>query len=108
MSQHHQLIKNDPRWKRARAYCLDRDGQACLECGETEGLEADHVIRLADAPELAFDLDNLQTLCTDCHDEKEREYAKRQLERAEWINPAYPELKAKEKESDRETVTLFL
>lgn len=115
MSQHHQLIKNDQRWKRARADCLDRDGSACVECGETEGLEVDHIVRLEDAPELAFDLDNLQTLCTECHDEKERQYAARQLERVEWIHPEYKQLielienaKQEKENDDDETVTLFL
>lgn len=112
MSKHHQLIKNDPRWKRARADCLDRDGHACVRCGLTDGLEADHMVRLSEAPELAYDLDNLQTLCTECHDEKEREYQAQQLERREWINPRYPEIKAlrdaKQEREDSEPVTLVL
>lgn len=108
MSQHHQLIKNDPRWKEAKRLCHERDGWACVQCGETENLEADHITRLADAPELAFDLDNLQTLCELCHDQKEREYAAGQLERVEWIHDRYSELKTMRNKRESETVTLFL
>jgi len=108
VSRHHQLIKNDPRWKEAKRLCHERDGWACVECDETDQLEADHIVRLAEAPELAFDLDNLQTLCESCHDQKEREYQARQLERVEWISDAYPELKELRKNESEESVTLFL
>jgi 5-methylcytosine-specific restriction endonuclease McrA len=108
VSQHHARIKNSREWKTARADCLDRDGHACIRCGETEGLEADHIVRLVDAPELAFDLENLQTLCTDCHDEKEREYAAALTERRPYVNASYPELKPIEEKDSEETVTLFL
>lgn len=108
MSRHHQLIKNDPRWKEAKRLCHERAGWACILCGETERLEADHIVRLAEAPELAFDLENLQTLCESCHDQKEREYQAQQLERVEWISDSYPELKAIRKKETEESVTLFL
>ena len=99
MSRHHQLIKNDPRWKAARQACLERDDWTCVGYGDQLGctgadgkLEADHVTRLEDAPELAFDLDNLQTLCIPCHKQKEREYAESRLIRNAWVHSDYPEL----------------
>ena len=92
VSQHHNKIKNDPRWKEAKAACHERDGWACIECGSTEDLQCDHIIRIADAMELAFELDNLQTLCGEHHRQKEREYESRRLVRVNWINPRYPEL----------------
>lgn len=91
MSRNHEQIKNDPRWKRARADCLARDDHACVVCGATEDLQADHIIELDQAPELAFDLDNLQTLCQPHHTEKGRN--KGPIERMTWLNPNYPELK---------------
>lgn len=94
MSKHHALIKNDPRWHAARAECFDRDGSACVECGATERLEADHIVRISDDMALAFDVDNLQTLCRLCHNEKERRYEENKLIRVEWINPAYKELES--------------
>ena len=102
MSQHHQQIKNDPRWHAARAACLERDGHACVRCYATAdqltprnpfatGLQVDHIIRISDGGE-PFELDNLQTLCEDCHEEKEKEYDERISVRISWVNPRYPEL----------------
>lgn len=91
MSKHHAQIKNDPRWKAAKQECHDRDGWACVVCGETEGIQADHILRLSEYPDLAFDVDNLQTLCEYHHQEKERTNDTKVI-RNTWINPAYPEL----------------
>lgn len=72
MSKHHDAIRG-PRWDAAKAACKGRDGHACIWCGATEALEVDHIIELhtldLDADDtLAYDLDNLRTLCTACHD----------------------------------------
>lgn len=107
MSRHHQQIRNDPRWKAARSACLDRDGHACVgyqqPCGSVDRLQVDHVIELHVRPDLAFDLDNLQTLCHDCHTLKGRDDDAGRLIRNTWLNPAYPELQdliETEKETD--------
>lgn len=89
MSKHHDAIKNDPRWKAARAACLDRDDHACVECGSDERLEADHIIELAVAPELAFELENLRTLCRTCHEKRSAAGVGGKIKRVEWINPKY-------------------
>lgn len=90
MSKHHDRIKNDPRWKAVRAACLERDGYACVECGSTEQLQADHILELALHPDLAFELDNLQTLCQPCHEEKGKTgNAKQEINRMQWVNPKY-------------------
>lgn len=91
MSRHHDAIKNDPRWKAARADCLARDGHACVECGAEDRLEADHIIELATAPELAFDVDNLRTLCRPCHERRTAAGLIGNIERHPWINPRYAE-----------------
>lgn len=80
MSRHHDQIKNDPRWKAARSACLERDGYTCADChrtaedlahlGPAHQLQADHLVELWQAPELAFDLDNLLTRCGDCNRRK--------------------------------------
>ena len=44
------------------AYC--RDNHHCVECGETKGLEAHHII------EDIEELNNLVTLCHRCHKRK--------------------------------------
>ena len=102
MSRHHDKIKNDPRWKAARAAAVERDGWTCVRCDRHRdelvpriagmtGLQVDHIIRISDGGE-PFALDNLQTLCEDCHEEKEKEYDARAHIRISWVNPRYPEL----------------
>lgn len=105
MSQHHQLIKNDPRWKEARQACFERDGWACVDCGTTEDLQADHdrvplSVCLAD-PELehlAYDVDNLATRCgpkaNGCNQRKGDQLDQAATVRQLWVNAAYPEVAA--------------
>lgn len=50
------------------------------------------MVRLSEDESLAFDLDNLVTLCRPCHTEKEKQYEESKLVRVEWINDRYPEL----------------
>ena len=104
MSRHHDRIKNDPRWKAARLETLERDAYTCTctgcavcghGCTATEALEVDHVEDLATvldtAPELAWELENLRTLCRPCHQEKDTTAA---TTRNPWVHPAWPELAA--------------
>jgi 5-methylcytosine-specific restriction protein A len=102
MSRHHEAIKNDPRWKAARAATLERDGYSCVLCQAVDvAFQVDHVYDLAlilrdhdggrlPDDSLAFDLDNLRTLCVPCHQAKPTQ----SLVRNTWVNPAYPELLA--------------
>ena len=61
---------HDHRWRGLRLQALRRDGWRCVVCGSRRRLEVDHVRRVEDAPELAWRLDNLQTLCRQHHIEK--------------------------------------
>jgi 5-methylcytosine-specific restriction protein A len=61
------------RWARIRWLALRRDGFACVKCGARGRLEVDHVESIRRAPERAYDLANLQTLCTPCHSQKTNE-----------------------------------
>lgn len=92
MSKHHEAIKNSPEWKAARVECLERDGYACVWCGSEDQLEVDHIEELAENPELATDLDNLRTLCRDCHEKRTAAGNTGRIERYEWINPKYLEV----------------
>lgn len=96
MSRHHGQIKNDPRWKAARAAVLERDGYACRECGTTEQLEVHHIIPLEEclvtAPALAFDPDNLVTLCRPHHQQAGRET--RDIPRHPYVNPKWRDVLA--------------
>ncbi|WP_438856719.1 HNH endonuclease [Enterococcus sp. AZ007] len=65
-------------WKALRQSCLERDHYECQWCREQgrlttqydSVLEIDHIKELKFHPELATDIDNLRTLCKDCHNKR--------------------------------------
>ncbi len=75
-------------WKQLREEAKDRDNHECQECkrnasvgidtneySEKAGrkkiaLVVDHIKELEDHPELALEIDNLETLCVRCHNVK--------------------------------------
>lgn len=65
-------ITRGPRWKALRMQALTRDGWQCVQCGKRLGLEIDHIKPVRHRPDLAYDLNNLQTLCGACHSRKTR------------------------------------
>ena len=68
MSKYHKAHRvKGRRWAKLRRQCLHRDGYQCVQC-KAQGvqLHADHVKPLVQGGE-AWDLANLQTLCTTCH-----------------------------------------
>lgn len=67
-----------PEWKALRLLCIERDHKECQWC-KKEGkvtlkedviLEVDHIKELEFYPEFALDIDNLRTLCKDCHNKR--------------------------------------
>ena len=68
--RHSARVINDRRWPALRLAAKRRDGFKCVKCGARGRLECDHIKPVRDAPELAFDLDNLQALCVRCHSRK--------------------------------------
>lgn len=80
-------VTRSQRWKALRMQALDRDGWACVQCGDRQRLEIDHIKPVKDRPDLAYALGNLQTLCGRCHARKTRiEVGHKPLppERARW------------------------
>lgn len=76
MSKSRTAHKN-PNWKggllkHKRAEAKLRDNNTCQICGfrEDEIMVVDHIRPRAMRPELALDLDNLMTLCPNCHARK--------------------------------------
>ena len=72
-------------WIVLRDLALEADGYQCVKCGSRVRLEVDHVTPLQKGGETV--LENLQTLCRDCHIEKTARENDRELApgRREWI-----------------------
>jgi 5-methylcytosine-specific restriction endonuclease McrA len=49
-----------------RAHVRSRDGNECVECGSTIGLQVHHLEAVGDGHD-PFDVDRLVTLCSSCH-----------------------------------------
>jgi 5-methylcytosine-specific restriction endonuclease McrA len=69
--------EKNPAWSGgADRYCKrranERDDYTCQRCGlcEPEIMEADHVIPKSERPDLQYALENLITLCPNCHRRK--------------------------------------
>ena len=65
-------VTGSKRWPAMRQQALRRDGFKCVKCGKTGRLEVDHIKSVRLSPELAWSLDNLQTLCPQHHTAKTR------------------------------------
>ena|SRR3990167_8188143 len=56
------------KYKLWRNAIFKRDNWTCQKCNQIGGkIQADHIKRWSDYPELVFDLNNGQTLCLKCH-----------------------------------------
>lgn len=62
-----------PAWRRLRVLALQRDHYLCQACLRqkkiTPATEVHHVQPITEHPELALCLDNLESLCWDCHEQ---------------------------------------
>ena len=59
-------IYSTSRWKAVRLMAMHRDSWQCRQCGRVTGLQVHHIEPIA-AGGAGFDLDNLETICRDCH-----------------------------------------
>jgi len=70
------IKKRDPRhtrlWRSLRLRAIRRDGYRCVQCGRAGRLEVDHIKPLGKDGS-PYDLDNLQSLCRNCHHSKTSE-----------------------------------
>ncbi len=61
----------DPRWQKLRLKILDRDGWACRSCQSTEKSLQVHHLYYAKLDPWDYPLSCYQTLCTECHQERQ-------------------------------------
>lgn len=77
MARHPEVYAN-PEWKKARRQAIVNAGGLCEHCKKkgrvTKGREVDHIVELTDENKsdwnIAYNPDNLQYLCSDCHNHK--------------------------------------
>ena len=69
---------NSKDWRVLARVALQRDGYRCVKC-QAIASEVDHIIPIqtGEGWEKRLDLDNLQSLCVRCHNEKHRRFQKR-------------------------------
>lgn len=67
----------DAAWQRVRGFALRRDNylcQLCLAAGRvTPAQDVHHRRKVVRAPELRLDLENLVSVCRECHDRAEKD-----------------------------------
>ncbi|WP_437177054.1 HNH endonuclease [Heyndrickxia ginsengihumi] len=60
-------------WRQLRVQALERDNYECQECKRRgkyrRGKNVHHIKEVKDRPDLALTLENLETLCIQCHNE---------------------------------------
>lgn len=101
LPEYSKPILRTARWRALRLEALRRDGFKCVVCGSRRRLEVDHIEPVRNAPDRAFDLTNLQTLCAADHTRKTRIECGRPVlspERQQWRDLLQPQQKPTEHE----------
>lgn len=69
-------------WAKCRVLALQRDNHLCQECFRNKKINnADlvhHIKELRDYPDLALDIDNLESLCNSCHNKEHPDKGKKE------------------------------
>ena len=88
-NKHEQSSMAHQSGRRLRQQCLERDHYECQWCKEQGKLttqydsilEVDHIKELEYYPQHALDIDNLRTLCKDCHNKRHDRFNYRESKR---------------------------
>lgn len=83
-----KAIYHTQTWRLVRAQALQRDGGLCRDCVDRvkagrggkvrRATLVHHVIPVEERPDLAYDLDNLRSLCDICHNQRHPEKGRRE------------------------------
>ena len=60
-------FENQKRWLKVKSDAIVRDNFKCKVCSKSYDLEVHHILPRSEHPELSLDLENLMTLCIECH-----------------------------------------
>lgn len=78
--EHRAQFYSSSEWRRLRDEAMSRDHYECVWCA-AEGkvttdqvLEVDHIKELEYYPQYALDIDNLRTLCKECHNKRHNRF----------------------------------
>lgn len=88
--EHRAQFYKSSEWQRLREEAMKRDHYECVWCAEKGKvttkvkLEVDHIKELEYYPQYALDIDNLRTLCTDCHNKRHHRF-KHQEKRSKYV-----------------------
>lgn len=66
------LIGRNKRFRRVRKLVMERDGHCCTMCDRDDILHVHHIVPLRVDVKLAYDMDNLITLCPQCHVDEDK------------------------------------
>lgn len=75
---------NSSKWRKIREQAIIRDKGICVLCFVkhkrifSKGLEVHHIVKRTEDPSLMYNLDNLVTVCRECHEELEKLPPKKQ------------------------------
>jgi len=60
-------IINTRRWRDVRSIALKVFGDRCLNCGDSENIQIDHIHPVSRYPHLSYNIENMQPLCKRCN-----------------------------------------
>lgn len=80
-----QRIRMSKEYRIWRKAVFERDDYTCVFCGQHGGkLNADHIKRFSDFPELRLAIDNGRTLCEECHKKTDNYGNKKHSTASKW------------------------
>lgn len=62
-----EISRRNPIYNYLKKSVFERDNNQCIICGDTKEIEIHHIKSKKNNPELFYKLENVITLCKDCH-----------------------------------------